>query len=176
LPEWSDYAPEFYLLNGRVWPDTLEPNGGGTDEDTGDLIPPPGLDRLQYQPVSSLVQANEGDRVLLRIINLGFEQQTMRLDGATMHVVGKDATLLRGRDGADLTYWTSRVAIGAGESTDAIFVAPPHSGAAGYDRYLFYNRNYRNLNNGGHSGYGGQMTEVRVYPANTLPDQTAPNA
>ena len=175
LPEWSDYAPEFYLLNGRVWPDTLLPNGLGTDPQTGDLIPPPGHPELQYQPVSSLVEVNEGDRVLLRIINLGFEEHTVRLDGARMRIVGKDATLLRGRNGADLAYSTSTVAIGAGDSVDAIFVAPAHSGAAGYDRYLFYNRNYRNLNNGGHSGYGGQMTEVRVFPAGTLLEQTEPN-
>jgi FtsP/CotA-like multicopper oxidase with cupredoxin domain len=175
LPEWSDYAPEFYLLNGRVWPDTLLPHGLGTDPQTGDLIAPPGHPELQYQPVSSLVEVNAGDRVLLRIINLGFEEQTMRLDGAQMRVVGKDATLLRGRDGTDLTYLTSTATIHAGDSMDAIFVAPAHSGAAGYDRYLFYNRNFRNLNNGGHSGYGGQMTEVRVYPAGTLLRQTAPN-
>jgi FtsP/CotA-like multicopper oxidase with cupredoxin domain len=175
LPEWSDYAPEFYLLNGRVWPDTLLPNGGGTDLTTGDLIPPPGHPELQYQPVSSLVQVNEGDRVLFRIINLGYEEQTMRLGGIKMKAVGKDATLLRGRNGADLTYWTNAVSVGAGESTDAIFVAPAHSGGPDYDTYLFYNRSYNSLNNGGHSGYGGQMTEVRVYPAGTLPEQTAPN-
>jgi hypothetical protein len=179
LPEWSDYAPEFYLLNGRVWPDTLLPHGLGTDTQTGDLIAPPGYDRLQYQPVSSLVQVNEGDRVLLRIINLGFEETVMRLDGAKMRVVGKDATLLRGLNGADLTYLTNTVEIHAGDSVDAIFVAPPYqddpSDPSGYNRYLFYSRNYRNLNNGGHSGYGGQMTEVRVYPAGTLPRQTEPN-
>ena len=27
LPEWSDYRADFALLNGRVYPDTLEPNG-----------------------------------------------------------------------------------------------------------------------------------------------------
>jgi FtsP/CotA-like multicopper oxidase with cupredoxin domain len=176
LPEWSDYAPEFYLLNGRVWPDTLLPHGGGTDPQTGDLIAPPDHPELKYQPVSSLVQVNAGDRVLLRIINLGFEEQTMRLDGAKMRVVGKDATLLRGRAGADLTYLTNTATIHAGDSMDAIFVAPPYQAdPLGYNRYLFYNRNFRNLNNGGHSGYGGQMTEVRVYPAGTLLRQTEPN-
>lgn len=175
LPEWSDYAPEFYLLNGRVYPDTLLPNGGGTDLTTGDLIAPEGHPELQYQPVSSLVECNEGDRVLFRIINLGFEHQTMRLDGIKMQVVGKDATLLRGRNGADLSYATTTVAVGPGESTDAIFVAPAHSGNGAYDTYLFYNRDYSRLNNGGHPGYGGQMTEVRVYPAGTLGAQLEPN-
>ena len=175
LPEWSDYAPEFYLLNGRVWPDTLLPSGLGTDPQTGDLVPHADHPELQYQPVSSLVEVNSGDRVLLRIINLGFEETVMRLDGARMRVVGKDATLLRGLNGADLTYLTNTVEIHAGDSVDAIFVAPPYqTDPLGYNRYLFYSRNYRNLNNGGHSGYGGQMTEVRVFPG-TLPDQEEPN-
>ena len=175
LPDWSDYAPEFYLLNGRVYPDTIYPHGSGVDLDTGDLIPPAGRPELKYQPVSSLIKVNAGDRVLLRLSNIGFEQQTMRLEGIKMRVIGKDATLLRGRNGSDLTYLTNTVAISTGESVDAIFVAPDHSGSGEYDRYLFYNRNYKRLNNGGHSGYGGQMTEVWVYPTGTLPPQEEPN-
>jgi FtsP/CotA-like multicopper oxidase with cupredoxin domain len=182
LPEWSNYAPEFYLLNGRVYPDTLLPDGQGIDPATGDLIAPAGHSELQYQPVSSLVKVNAGDRVLLRIINLGYEQQTVRLDAAKMKVVGKDATYLLGRDDTDLTYLTQTVAIGASESVDAIFVAPPYRAShelvdgegQSYNRYLFYNRDYRRLNNGGHPGWGGQMTEVHVYPENTLPAQDTP--
>jgi hypothetical protein len=180
LPEWSDYNPEFYLLNGRVYPDTLLPNGGGTDNQ-GELVAPAGHPELQYQPVSSLVQCNEGERVLLRMINLGFEEQAMRLSGIKMRVVGKDATQLRGTNGLDLSYLTSTVAIGPGESTDAIFIAPPFDASRatpeGYNKYLFFSRNYHRLSNGGHSGLGGAMTEVRVYPSSTvLAEQTAPNA
>ena len=182
LPEWSDYNPEFYLLNGRVYPDTLLPNGGGTDftpPNVGELIAPDGYPELQYQPVSSLVNCNAGDRVLFRIINLGFEEQAMRLAGIKMKVVGKDATMLRGRDGTDLTYFSSSVNVGPGESTDAIFTAPPFDASKatpdGYNVYLFYNRNYNRLSNGGHSGYGGAMTEIRVYPENQLPAQIGPN-
>jgi hypothetical protein len=174
LPDWSDYAPEFYLINGRSYPDTLLPNGLGTDPATGDLRKTPGQERLQYQPDSALMQVNAGDRVLIRLINLGFEHQVMHLSGIKMRVVGKDATLLRGRAGADLSYLTSAVSIGPGETTDLIFTAPAFSGNGGYDRYLFYNRNYQRLNNGGHTGYGGQMTEVRVFNG-SLPPQEAPN-
>jgi FtsP/CotA-like multicopper oxidase with cupredoxin domain len=183
LPEWSDYNPEFYLLNGRVYPDTLKPNGGGRNNQ-GELIAPPGFPELQYQPVSSLVQCNEGDRVLFRMINLGFQEQAMRLAGIKMKVVGKDATQLRGRDGTDLTYLTSTVAIGPGESTDAIFTAPAFDPTkvtndpvyGDYNTYLFYNRNFQRLSNGGHGGYGGAMTEIRVFSDSTvIPAQTAPN-
>jgi hypothetical protein len=31
------------------------------------------------------------------------------------------------------------------------------------------------LNHVGHAGYGGQMTEIHVYPAGTLPVQVEPN-
>src|SRR6185295_202557 len=116
------------------------------------------------------------------------------LDGITMRVVGKDATLLRGlntagtlRNGVDLSYETDTVYIGPGESYDAIFTAPPFNAAAAtaagtpYNTYLLYNRNYAQLANGGASaadGMGGQTTEVRVYPATgstARPKQVRPN-
>jgi hypothetical protein len=88
-------------------------------------------------------------------------------------VVGKDATPMRGRTGADTSYLTNTVSIGPGESVDAIFTAP--AGSAPYTTYLLYNRSYGRLNNAGGPGFGGQMTEVRISPAGTLPPQTAAN-
>lgn len=177
LPEWSDYAPDFWLLNGRVYPDTIAPPGGGNDPGTGDLIPPAGRPDLQYQPISSLVNCNVGDRVLLRFVNLGYEEQAMRMTGIPMRLVGRDATLLRGRDNTDLTYSTDTVIVGPGESADAIFVAPDVAPDPGldYKRFFLYNRNANRISNGGAPGYGGQMTEVHVYPAGTLGPQTEPN-
>ncbi len=181
--DWSDYHADFYLMNGRCYPDTLAPNGGGINTSTGFLIAPGPRPDLQYQPLSSLVQCRAGERVLLRFVNLGYNQASMRLTGIRMHVVGKDATPLRGigagglRNGADTSYLTSTVYLGAGESYDAIFTAPPHVGP-GYDTYLLYNNQLGHLQTaGGGTGIGGQMTEVRVYAANTplLPQQTAPN-
>ncbi|MCA9927087.1 MAG: multicopper oxidase domain-containing protein [Anaerolineales bacterium] len=187
LPEWSDYKADFYMLNGRVYPDTLAPNAPINEaaslhylavetDATGDLLPPPGRPDLQYQPHSSLVTCNAGERVLLRFANLGFERQSMSLAGIEMKVVGKDATLLRSdRDGTDFSFSTNTIPIGAGESYDVIFEAPAYQGPGPYDTYLLYNRNYRSSNNLDGSGYGGQMTEVHVYPAGTLGDQSLPN-
>ena len=180
LPEWSDYKVDFYMLNGRVYPDTLAPNGSidpfnQARQPNGDPIIIPGYEHLQYQPHSSLVTCNEGERVLLRFANLGFEKQAMSLAGIKMRVVGKDATLLRGRDGTDFSYLTNTIPIGPGESYDVIFEAPPHSGSGAYDTYLLYNRNYQGANKLDGSGYGGQMTEVRVFPANTVGPQSFPN-
>lgn len=168
--DWSEYKPDFYLMNGRTYPDTLLGNWTRTPS-TG-AYTTAGRDDLRYQPISSLVKANAGERVLLRFVNLGYTKQSMELGGIKMKVVGKDANLLRGRDSTDLSFLTNTVMIGPGESVDAIFSAPPVTTTS---TYLLYNRAYRQLANGGASGLGGQMTEVRISPIGTLPTQVEPN-
>jgi FtsP/CotA-like multicopper oxidase with cupredoxin domain len=195
LPEWSDYHADFSLLNGRAYPDTLEPNGAifsGTGlpnatypfevvrDANYDLTPPTGprgVD-LGNQPMSSVVTCEQGERVLLRFANLGFKEAAMTLTGIKLRVVGRDATLLRGRDATDSSYATNTVALGAGESFDAIFTAPAFattrpSPDPGYDTYVLYNRTYIRADN--LAGGGGQRTEVRVYPASALQAQKYPN-
>jgi FtsP/CotA-like multicopper oxidase with cupredoxin domain len=161
---WSDYKPQYWIINGRAYPDTIKPNQDPS---------------LPQQPLSSLIQINSGERGLLRFVNLGYEQHTMQMTGITMNVVGEDATHLRGPGGTSLYYDTANVYIGPGESRDVLFTAPPHSGSAGPDIYLLKNRNYHKLSNGGAvdplTGLGGMVTEVRVYPAGTLGTQTQPN-
>jgi hypothetical protein len=79
---------------------------------------------------------------------------------------------------ADISSRTYRLDLGTGESRDAIFTAPKFSGGSGPDVYPFYDRGYGFVNKeatAAGDGYGGQRTEVRVYPANTLPEQTKPN-
>ena len=185
LPEWSDYRADFALINGRVYPDTIAPNGSidpfnPVHDANGDLIPTPGYEHLQYQPLSSLVTCNVGERVLLRFANLGFKEAAMTLTGIPMKVVGRDATLMRGRDGTDTSYLTGTLEFGAGESFDVIFTAPPMQtprppSDPGYDTYMLYNRNFMRSNNLATGGFGGQATEVRVYPAGTLGAQLIPN-
>lgn len=179
LPEWSDYRADFSLLNGRVYPDTLAPNGSidpfhPVHDADGDLIAPAGRPDLKYQPHSSLVNCNAGDRVALRFANLGFREQAMTLAGIEMRVVGRDATPMRGRDGTDTSYVTNTINIGPGESYDVIFAAPAHTGS-GYDTYLLYNRNYPRSNNLAAGGFGGQATEIRVYASGTVAPQAYPN-
>ncbi len=183
LPNWDEYKADFYLLNGRVYPDTIAP-GSSTDfsspvneAGTGDMVTPADPNaHLKYQPISSLVRCNAGEKVLLRFANLGFTKQNMTLSGIKMRIVGKDATLLKGRAGEDLSFDTHGIYIGVGESYDAIFEAPAHStGISGDapDKYLLYNRNYSHKTG---SDNGGQMTEVHVYPAGTLDPQAEPNS
>ncbi len=84
---------------------------------------------LDIQPISSLDPGEPGDRVLLRIANLGYEQHSMVLPGITMTVVGEDATPLSA--GLVLTYDTNTIYIGPGESRDVLFTAPPFDGGYG---------------------------------------------
>ena len=186
LPEWSDYRADFSLLNGRVYPDTVAPNApinsaASTNalavqtDVNGDLIAPVGHPELQYQPQSSLVNCNAGEKVALRFANLGFREQAMKLAGIRMRVVGRDATPMRGRDGTDTSYETDTINIGPGESFDVIFTAPAHSGSGTFDTYMLFNRNYLRANNLAPGGFGGQATEIRVYPGGTVAPQQYPN-
>ena len=187
--DWSTFKADFSLLNGRVYPHTLQPNspidlGASTHALTiqtdanGDLQTNAGLEHLQYSPHSALITCNAGDKVLLRFANLGFREAAMTLAGINVRVVGRDATPMRGRDSTDTSYTTDTLLMGAGESYDAIFVAPPFQGGNAvdsqsrpYDRYLLYNRRYTQVSILSAGGAGGQMTEVRVYQTGTLPAQ-----
>jgi FtsP/CotA-like multicopper oxidase with cupredoxin domain len=170
VSDWTDYDPSFWLLNGRGYPDTIAANGE-TDLATGSLAP---TGRLQSQPISSLVTCNTGDRVLLRMSNLGYQNHTMSVDNIDLQIVAKDASLLKGRDGVTNYITTNTVDVGPGESRDVIFVAPDRPG-----EYLLYDRKYSYLQNGGGPGYGGMMTKILVrdrLAPNAYPQQTVANA
>lgn len=155
---WPKYRANYWLLNGRSYPDTLKPNNDPS---------------LPAQPLSSLVQVEEGERVLLRFSNLGYEQQSIQLPGIPMRVVGEDASLLR-NGSVDLSYLTNTIYIGPGEARDVLFTAPPHSGGSGPDVYWLMNREPHKLTNDGLS-FGGQVTQVQVFPSGALGPQAHPN-
>jgi FtsP/CotA-like multicopper oxidase with cupredoxin domain len=166
---WSDYKADYWVINGRSYPDTVirDQDLPGTDFDLGD--------GLYSQPISSLIQVAAGETALLRFASLGYEQHSMQLLGIPMTVVGQDASYLGSN-----SYTTNSVYIGPGEARDVLFTAPPYSGspdgtdgAGSYDRYWLRNRNAQRLVNGSESGLGGMLTEVRVYPS--LPAQAGPN-
>jgi FtsP/CotA-like multicopper oxidase with cupredoxin domain len=163
----TEYDPQYFTLNGRVFPQTVLPNNDPS---------------LPSQPVSALIQVNPGDRALLRLANLGYQQHSMQLPGIALRVVGEDATLRRSPSGVDTSYQTSTLYLGPGEARDVIFTAPPFNPDAPattdpagrtYNTYLFRNRDFRRLSNHGAPGLGGMVTEVRVYQGAPLPAQTA---
>ncbi len=164
--DWTEFKPSFWLMNGRAYPDTLMPSSNPLDN-----VEPPSSDgaySLRYNPISSVVAGKAGEKVLLRIANLGYQHHAMTLNGIPMRVIAKDASPLVDRN-RDITYETNTVEVGPGESSDVIVTMPTSitPGAGGYEAFRLYDRNYAYLDNGGDAGYGGQMTEVRVFPTNT---------
>ena len=174
----TDYDPEWFTLNGRAYPQTVLPNVDSFTS-SGLTTRNPNYDTDdKSQPNSSLMQVYQGERVLMRLANLGYQQHAMQLPGIPMHVIGQDASLLR--DGSVSTaYWTNTIYMGPGEARDVLFDAPAYDpnrrsgsdGRGSYNVYFFKNRDWRRLSNNGAPGPGGMMTEVRVYQ-NPLPAQT----
>ena len=174
----TDYDPEWFTLNGRAYPQTVLPNDDSFTS-SGLTTRNPNYDTDdKSQPNSSLMQVYQGERVLMRLANLGYQQHAMQLPGIPMHVIGQDASLLR--DGSVSTaYWTNTIYMGPGEARDVLFDAPAYDpnrrsgsdGRGSYNVYFFKNRDWRRLSNNGAPGPGGMMTEVRVYQ-NPLPAQT----
>ncbi len=182
---WTDFDPSFWLMNGRAYPDTVAPNStamGGAGElqnvfpagalpVIGNNGPSDDANRLQYQPISSLVTCQPGERVLLRFSNLGYQNHAFTVDNIDLTVIAKDGSLLKGRDGTANYITTNTVDIGPGESRDIIFTAPTGPNAEG--TYLLYDRKYAYQNNGGGPGYGGMLTHIEVSAG--TPVQTEPN-
>ncbi len=182
----TDYDPEWFLMNGRCYPQTTLPNdadavaAGRPDLRIGTINTTLGTTDFSL-PNSSLIQLNPGERALLRLSNLGYQQDSLQLPGIPMHVIGQDASLLR-NGSSDTSYWTNTLYIGPGESRDVLFDAPAFDanrpsgtdGRGAYNVYFLKNRDWRKLSNNGASGPGGMMTEVRVYQA-PLPAQVAVN-
>ena len=144
----------YFLLNGRGYPATVNSGVISTTDPVLGLTHP-------SQPISSLIKANAGQRILLRISNLNVTRfYTLATNGIPMEVVGLDARLLRDEAGNPMYYKTNSVTLGGGQSADVILVAPtaPTSGTA---TYFLYATNLEALANDTEN-FGGMMTEIRV--------------
>ncbi len=144
----------YFLLNGRGYPDTVDPNPMTTVDPLG---------RVQAsQPVSSLITAAPGQRILLRISNLNVtDVYTVGVNGLPMKVVALDARLLRDDDGANMYYDTNSITIGGGQSADAIIdTSELPDGGAGLT-FFFYIKNLDKLANDAEN-FGGMLTEIQI--------------
>ena len=146
---FSGMRDRYFLLNGRGYPDTVNPDPLSTTDP---------LDKLQEsQPVSSLIEANAGQRILIRISNLSVTNfYTLGTNGLTMDVVGLDARLLRDGAGNNMNYQTNSLTLGGGQSADVIITAPATAGT-----YFLYTKNLHQLANDAEN-FGGMMTEIHV--------------
>jgi FtsP/CotA-like multicopper oxidase with cupredoxin domain len=145
------------MLNGRGYPDTLVEGALDLPDETGGREWAAGTGP---QPVSSLITATPGQRVLLRLSNLNVTRfYTLATLGVSMKVVGWNARLLRGPDGKDLYYSTNSVTLGGGEAADVLIDIPTL--AVPGTTYFLYTTNLNHLSND-KEDFGGMMTEIRV--------------
>lgn len=121
------YAPIYWLINGMAYPQT------------------------------ELINADPGQKVLLRYLNAGLMNHTMALIGAHQRAVGKDAY--------EITYPYDVVAetLASGQTADMIVTIP--TSAASGARFPLYNRQLHVTN--GMDFPGGMMTFIEVQ--STLP-------
>ncbi len=169
VSDFTDYTPDHWTMNGRSYPDTLAAHGD-RDPVSKDMVTGPAISNsagsLDHSPVSSLIEVNAGDQVLLRLASLGFQEHSLVAPGIDMKIVGQDARCVLDVNGfGDRSTFTNTVSIGSGESRDVIFKAPAYVGPAAYDVYRLFDRNFSQAGNASSTGDGGMMTEIRVYPA-----------
>ena len=171
--QWHDYKPNYFTLNGRVYPyTTLPDNDPSLLVDNGYSSPPLYLS----QNVSSLITAQVGQRILLRLNSLGYMSHAFTIPGIPMHVVGEDARLLRGPTGVDVSYFKHTYAIQGGKTADIILDTTGLTPGT----YFLYARELNDQSNlrredrlltrenpvvkVGDENRGGMMTEIRITP------------
>jgi FtsP/CotA-like multicopper oxidase with cupredoxin domain len=106
------YAPKYWMINGRSFPDTIAPNGASW---------------LPTQPYSALVHIKQYDAstnpqpALIRLLNVGTLTHPFHPHGADSHVIARDGRALEGPAGQDMTYDKFLVNIGAGQTWDVTY-------------------------------------------------------
>src|ERR1700722_80141 len=150
-----DNKDKFFLLNGRSYPDTINPNPLSTQASDGT----PHFS----QPLPTVINIPQGGKALLRFSDLNVtEFHTLASLGIPMHVIGLNARLLRDLDGNNTDYYTNSITLGGGESVDVILDA---TNVAGPKKFYLYTPQLDHLSNDAEN-FGGMMTEVNVLTCN----------
>lgn len=145
---FANLFDNYPMLNGRGYPDTIN-TSALPNSTTGDLS----------QKISSLITADIGDRILLRVSNLSFDFYTLTTPGLTMQVVGRDAKILRSAGGQDLYREVTVLDLGGGQSADVII----DTDGVPAGTYFLHTSNLHHLSNGPEE-LGGMMTEIVINP------------
>ena len=160
---FSEMLDTYPMINGRGYPDTVNPNPIMNNRSGHS-----GMPDKAGQPVDARIVATKGQKILLRISSLATtEFYTVRVLGIPMKIVGRGAAILRGPDpdgtgplvGKNLYYSTSSIDLGGGEAVDAILDTSTVSPGT----YFLYTTNLNHLSNN-LQDYGGMMTEIVVNP------------
>jgi FtsP/CotA-like multicopper oxidase with cupredoxin domain len=152
---FAEMKDTYALLNGRGYPDTVNPAPLPTPVDEfGDSK----NNGVQSQKVSALITATAGDKVLLRLSNVSVTNYyTVTTLGLPMRVVGGGAHIGRGPGGNELYYNTGSVTLGGGETADVIV----DTGGVPVGTYFLYTTNLNYLSNN-NQDFGGVMTEIVI--------------
>lgn len=115
-----DFKPDFWLVNGRAFPDTLLPHP---------LTPPPDSDpNLTQINYESYVHVKTDDKFLLRMMNLGYQVVPWHIHGWHFNIIGKDANIspflqISCRLNQEIKNMGFTVTIGSGETYDLLLNA-----------------------------------------------------
>jgi FtsP/CotA-like multicopper oxidase with cupredoxin domain len=148
---FADNKDKYFLLNGRSYPDTINPNPLSTQATDG----------TQHfsQPLPAIVNIPAGGKALLRFSDLNVtEFHTLASLGIKMHVIGLNARLLRDQDGNNMDYYTNSITLGGGETIDVILDATQILPG---QKFYLYTPQLDHLSNDAEN-FGGMMTEVNV--------------
>jgi FtsP/CotA-like multicopper oxidase with cupredoxin domain len=158
---FTDMKDKYFLLNGRSYPDTINPAALSTQ--ATDTV------ERHSQPLPALIKIPAGGRALLRISDLNVtEYHTLASLGIRMKVIALNAKLLRDQDGNNLYYETNSITLAGGESLDVILDAsrPEYAGCTATTpcRFYLYTPQMDHLSNDAEN-FGGMMTEIIVGPS-----------
>jgi FtsP/CotA-like multicopper oxidase with cupredoxin domain len=154
---FTDMKDKYFLLNGRSYPDTVNPNPMATQATDG---------VMHYsQPMPAIINIPLGKKALLRISDLDVtEYQTLASLGIPMKVIGLNAKLLRDQAGNNMYYGTNSITLAGGESLDVILDATDTDKYPVNSVFYLYTPNLDHLSNDAEN-FGGLMTEVHIVPA-----------
>ncbi len=89
---WAQYKPQYWFINGLSFPNTVHANFPSGYTFTDWLAAHPGYDPLITGSVSTPngTWGTKGQKVLIRVINMGFETQPMHMHGFHGKILGSD--------------------------------------------------------------------------------------
>jgi len=158
---FTDMKDKYFLLNWRVYPDTINPVPLSTQSTDGVA--------RHSQPLPALVSIPLGGRALLRLSDLNVsEYHTLASLGIPMRVIAINAKLLRDQDGTNLAYDTNSITLGGGESLDVILDASDTARYPAGSTFYLYTPQLDHLSNDAEN-FGGMMTEIKICPGPVSP-------
>jgi FtsP/CotA-like multicopper oxidase with cupredoxin domain len=151
---FADMKDKYFLLNGRSYPDTVNPKPQLTQSSDG---------RTHFsQPLPAVINIPQGGRALLRISDLSVSEfSTLASLGIPMLEIAYNAKLLRDQAGNNLYFKTNSITLGGGESLDVILDATDTTKYPRGSVFYLYTPQLDHLSNDAEN-FGGLMTEVHI--------------